>query len=96
MGRRPAYVPEWTPAEDGIGQALLRIVARYAEVAIARLNQSPDKNRVAFLDTLGISLIPAQPARAVVVFQPLPLGVDSRIAAGTQVGAQVAGQLEPI
>jgi len=94
--RCPAYVPEWIPVEDGMGQALLRIVARYAEVAIARLNQSPDKNRLAFLDTLGISLIPAQPARAVAVFQPMPLGVDSRIAAGTQVGAQAAGQPEPV
>ncbi|MGH8555092.1 MAG: hypothetical protein ACREUD_05945, partial [Gammaproteobacteria bacterium] len=96
LTRRPAYVPEVNPSEGGAAQALFRIFARYMEVVTARLNQAPDKNLLAFLDMLGISLIPPQAARAPVVFTPLPETGDGRIEARTRLGAQVAGRPEPI
>jgi hypothetical protein len=75
---------------------LLQIFARYMQVVIDRLNQAPDKNLLAFLDMLGISLIPARAARAPVVFAPLPNAIDGRITAGTRLGAQVADRPDPV
>jgi hypothetical protein len=66
--RIPAYVPTWRPAPGAPSQAILQVVARYMEVLVERLNAAPDKNRLAFLDLLGESLIPARGARAPVVF----------------------------
>ena len=51
------------------GPALARIFARYLYAVIQRLNQAPEKNKLAFLDTLGLSLVPAQAARAPIVFE---------------------------
>jgi hypothetical protein len=96
LARRPAYVPEWIPAKEGAAQALLQIFARYMQVVIDRLNQAPDKNLLAFLDVLGISLIPARAARAPVVFEPLPNVIDGRISAGTRLGAQVPDRPDPV
>jgi hypothetical protein len=96
LARRPAYVPELIPAEDQPSWALLQIFSRYMETVIDRLNQAPDKNLLAFLDMLGVSLIPARAARAPVVFLPLPTGVDGRIPAGTRVGAEVPGRNDPV
>ncbi len=96
LARRPAYVPELSPAVGGPAQALLQIFARYMEVVIDRLNQAPDKNLLAFLDMLGISLIPAQAARAPVVFEPLPNAGDGRITAHTRLGAQVPDLPDPL
>src|SRR5262249_38766527 len=70
--------------------------ARYMQLTIDRLNQAPDKNLLAFLDMMGISLIPAKPARAPVVFRPRPNSLDGRIEAGTRLGATVAGAPAPI
>lgn len=96
LARRPGYLPGWLPASGQGGWGLLQILARYAEVIIDRLNQAPDKNKLAFLDMLGISLIPAQPARAPVVFEPLPNAGNGRIPAGTRLGAEVPGRSEPL
>jgi predicted phage baseplate assembly protein len=96
LARRPAYVPEWIPAKEGTAQALLQIFARYMQAVIDRLNQAPDKNLLAFLDMLGVSLIPARAARAPVVFEPLPNATDARIAAGTRLGAQVPDRPDPV
>src|SRR5437870_3789857 len=66
----PHYTPEW-PArdEEDAGVVLLKIFSRIAEQVIQRLNRTPDKNFVAFLDMLGISLLPARPARVPVQFR---------------------------
>lgn len=65
----PYYVPELDVSEDrGVGVALLKIFAGMQELIIDRLNKVPDKNFVAFLDMLGVRLLPAQPARAAVTF----------------------------
>lgn len=75
----PHYTPEW-PASDekDSGIALLKIFSQISESVINRLNQVPRKNFVAFLDMLGIKLLPAQSARAPLTFQ-LAKGTDKEI-----------------
>lgn len=92
----PGGVPGWIPADGKAGKALLQIYARYLEVLAERLNQAPDKNRLAFLDQLGMNLIPAQAARVPLVFQPLPTIRDGRVPAGTRAGAKVKDLPDPI
>ena len=94
--RIQSYVPGWIPGVYGPSSALLHIYARYLEVLVERLNQAPDKNKLAFLDLLGINLIPAQGARAPLVFQPLPSLGDGRVPAGSKAGAQVKGLPDPL
>lgn len=96
LRRIPSYAPGWIPGVQGPGRALLHIYARYLEVLVERLNQAPDKNKLAFLDLLGINLIPAQGARAPLVFQPLPSLGDGRVPAGSKAGAPVKGLPDPL
>ena len=87
LQRRLGYVPEWEPPEQGTGVALTWIFARYVQAIIQRLNQAPEKNKLAFLDLLGLDLVPAQAARAPIVFQLIEQAPESRAPAGTQVAA---------
>ncbi len=87
LARRPGYVPDWLPAANTAGNGLAWIVARYLQVVIQRLNQAPDKNRLAFFDQLGIGLVPAQSARAPIVFTLTQGAADSHAPAATQVAA---------
>jgi baseplate J-like protein len=68
------YAPHYTPelnlsARQDVGVALMRIFAQLAEAVSTRLDRAPQKNFVAFLDRLGIVLLPARPARAAVTFR---------------------------
>ena len=92
---QPAFVPELQAAPLGTTAALTQILARFSAVITQRLNQAPDLDKLAFLDMLGISLIPAQPARAPLVFQPFALVANSQIAAGTRAGASLPGISAP-
>ena len=66
----PHYVPDLDLAEqEGVGPALMRIGAHLGEAVAARLDRAPDKNLVAFLDRLGVTLLPARPARVAVTFK---------------------------
>ena len=76
---QPAFVPELPPAPEGTTAALVQILARFSSIVVQRLNQAPDLDELGFLDMLGINLIPAQPARAPLVFTPLPLIADGHI-----------------
>lgn len=94
------YLPEEfrEPLQTGITAALIKIFARFSEIVIQRLNQVPDKNFLAFLDLLGASRLPPQPARVPLTFS-LAAGsaVDAVVPAGTQVAAPPAeGQSEPV
>lgn len=87
QARRPGYLPDWKPAANDAGYALALIASRFANAVLQRLNQSPDKNKIAFLGMLGEQPSPARPARAPIVFQ-LASGVAGGSApAGTQVAA---------
>jgi uncharacterized phage protein gp47/JayE len=87
LQRRLGYVPEWESPKQGTGVALSWIFARYVQAIIQRLNQAPEKNKLAFLDLLGLDLVPAQAARAPIVFQLIEQAPESRAPAGTQVAA---------
>ena len=64
--RRPGYVTEWEPLNlpKGPDTAITFVWARYLESILQRLNRAPEKHKLAFLEMLGIELIPAQSARA--------------------------------
>lgn len=82
---------------EGVGAALIAIFSHFSEIVIERLNQAPEKNFLAFLDMLGVSLAPLQPARAPLTFF-LAAGstADAVVPAGTQVAATLAeGETEP-
>ena len=97
MRRRvPAYAPEWEPAPGGLGDASIRIQARFLEVLSSAVVQAPRKNQLAFYDRLGIELLPAHAARAPLAFAPVLEAGHSRVPAGTRVGASVPGRPEPI
>jgi hypothetical protein len=61
----PQYVAgrQQDPENRGAAEALLRIFARYCEVLIKRLNKHQRTISWHFLNLLGASLAPAQPAR---------------------------------
>lgn len=75
------------PDKDA-SRALVEIFGRYAELIIERLNQVPNKNQLAFLDLIGASLLPPQPARVPLTFS-LADGsiVDGLVPARTQVAS---------
>ncbi len=98
------YAPNWqefdpvTGKPKGISAALIGVFARFAEITIGRLNQVPNKNFLAFLDLLGASLLPPQPARVPLTFS-LAAGstTDAVVPEGTQVAAPPAeGEKEPV
>ena len=96
LQRLPGYVPGWTPPPGGPGQAIVQIFSRYLEILAQRLNLAPDKSKMAFLDQLGLNLLPAQAARAPVVFQMAPQARDGRAPAATKLAAQVQGRDTPL
>ena len=86
--RLPGYVPGWLPEDPSLSSALMRIFARYLDIFAVGLNQVPDRSRMAFLDMLGIGLLPAQAARAPLIFtltENAP--VDVTLPRGSQVAA---------
>jgi uncharacterized phage protein gp47/JayE len=84
---RSGYVPDWLPPERGADAALLQIAAHYLQAIARRLNQAPDKNKLAFLELAGVRLVPAQPARAPMVFVLADDAADVRLPAGTRLAA---------
>jgi len=82
---------DWRPRTDGqtdAGGALIRIFARFAELVVDRINRAPDKSYLAFLNLIGTSLIPPQPARVPLTFQLAANSpVDAVVPAGTQAAA---------
>lgn len=92
LRRAPGYVPEWNSVGPSKGEALLRVFARYMETLQAGLDCVPERSRLAFLDMLGIGLLPAQGSRAPLVFSlvensPLDVSFPAR--------SEVAAQLLP-
>ncbi|HEX7527200.1 MAG TPA: hypothetical protein VF327_12880, partial [Gaiellaceae bacterium] len=94
--RLPAYVPGWRPQDGGAGDALLRIYARFLDALGERIDRAPDKNELAFLDLLGLELLPAQAARAPVVLATMPQLGDGRAPSGTRLAAKSPGGGDPI
>jgi predicted phage baseplate assembly protein len=69
VARIPVHTPEWTnfnAADPGI--TLIHLFAHLTESMLYRANQIPERNRLKFLQLLGIGLNPAQEARGLVAF----------------------------
>jgi len=87
-GLIPKYAPQWTDhGPSDIGITLVELFAWLVEGLTYRLNQVPDKNYLAFLNLLGITRDPPEPARAFLTFSATPNPVN--VPKGTQ--AQTAG-----
>ena len=93
---QPAYVPELQPNSSGPVWALAQILGKYVQAVVERLNQAPDKNKLAFLDLFGVNLLPAQAARAPLVFKPITGTGNSRVPARTRAGAKLPGVTNPL
>lgn len=87
LARRAGFTPEWLARPKSAGAGLASIAAGYLETVAQRLNQAPDKNKLAFLDSAGLGLIPAQAARAAVVFQVAAQSPGGSAPAGTALAA---------
>jgi Baseplate J-like protein len=85
--RLPGHVPKWNPTDKSAGAALGQIFSHFIVAILHRLNQAPAKNKLAFLDLLGLRLVPAQAARAPIVFKLSDGATDSSAPAGTQIAA---------
>lgn len=80
----PKYAPQWTdhnPSDLGI--TLIELFAWLGEGIIFRLNQTPEKNYLAFLNLLGITRDPPSPARTHLTFTS-GAAVPVVVPAGTQ------------
>jgi len=69
VARIPVHTPEWTnfnSADPGI--TLIQLFAHLTESMLYRANQIPERNRLKFLQLLGIGLNPGQEARGLVTF----------------------------
>src|SRR2546423_9198074 len=85
------YAPQWREqdAPSGLSAALVGIFSRFSEIVIQRLNKTPEKNLLAYLDMLGLSVLPPQPARVPLTFF---LTAGSLTHAGVPPGAQSPAQ----
>ncbi|MEZ4368346.1 MAG: putative baseplate assembly protein [Kofleriaceae bacterium] len=93
----PRYAPEWTnhnPSDPGI--TVIELAAWMTDLLIERLNQVPDKNYVAFLNLLGISLRPPRSARALVQFALVEQAAMQRVPRGTQVSTPQATERDTV
>ncbi|MCH8908017.1 MAG: hypothetical protein IH840_13090, partial [Candidatus Heimdallarchaeota archaeon] len=96
--RKPSWLGFDPRNPLGVNATLIGIFSRFAEIVIERLNQVPEKNFLAFLDLLGASRLPPQPAKVPLTFS-LAAGtsVESVVPIGTQVAAAPAeGKKEPV
>ena len=87
QNRQHGYLPQWNPAPKSAGAAIGPIFARFLAAIQQRLNQAPAKDKLAFLDLLGLRLVSAQPARAPIVFSLAQGASDTSAPEGTQVAA---------
>lgn len=97
-GLAPFYTPEWkADDESGGGAALLKIFARLLEGVIRRLNDAPLKHYIAFLEMIGVKLLPAVAARAPLTFT-LSKGTKDAVTipARSQAAAPAADGGDPI
>jgi|GEM_PF-823222 hypothetical protein len=92
----PFYTPEWNYKTKDAGFALLKIFAQIFEGIIGRLNRVPDKGFIEFLNMAGVGLLPAQQARAPLVFnlskgapEPVLIPTGVQAAAKTDNGEQI-------
>lgn len=67
LARIPIHTPEWThtgPSDPGV--TLVELFAFMAESLLYRANLIPERNRLKFLQLLGVPVLPASPAHGLV------------------------------
>jgi predicted phage baseplate assembly protein len=88
------YCPEWTDynlSDPGI--TLIELFAWMTEQLTYRLNQVPEKNRIRFMDLMGIRLQPASSARVELTFRlsaSFPISPEDTTTAMVPQGLEVA------
>lgn len=88
------YVPEWKGYQHPTGDAgvmLHRIFTRLLEITLERLNKAPGMNLDAFLNAMGVSLLPPIPARVPLTFSLTSGTAPTRVPQGTRVGIAPKG-----
>ncbi|MEV7870349.1 putative baseplate assembly protein [Streptomyces sp. NPDC088124] len=90
--------PEWTDHNvSDPGVTLVETVAHMADQIVYRLNRVPEKNHLAFLDLIGITLFPPSAARADVTFWlSAPQQQPVILATGTEVGTTRSQEEEAV
>ncbi|PZS00319.1 MAG: hypothetical protein DLM67_01490, partial [Candidatus Nephthysia bennettiae] len=68
----PGYLRYWRPQAGRSGYALLQFISRYSALVAGSLDGALGKAELAFLDAMGIDLLPPQAAAAPVVFELMP------------------------
>jgi len=69
LARIPIHTPEWTNFnQSDPGVTLVQLFAFLTETLIYRANQIPDRNRIKFLQLLGVPLQPSSSAQGIVTF----------------------------
>ena len=67
LARVPAHTPEWVPQQSGDpGRTLVELFAWLADTLLYRANLVPERQRLAFLQLLGMPMQPARAARGLV------------------------------
>lgn len=94
MSHLPGYIINWTPSDGTPGMAILQIFSRYMNLLTKRANSLPLRSQLAFLQMLGISQLPAQAARAPLVFTLIENSlIDSPLLIGSRIASR-GGQAE--
>jgi hypothetical protein len=90
LARAPGYIPEWLLSDATPAYALLAILARDVEIQATAENGMPGCAQLAFLSTLGNSLLPAQSARTPLIFQLMPNApMDVTLPENSQIAAKL-------
>jgi predicted phage baseplate assembly protein len=67
LARVPAHTPEWTPQQIGDpGRTLVELFAWLADTVLYRANLVPERQRLAFLQLLGMPMNPARAAKGLI------------------------------
>ncbi|MDB9315284.1 baseplate J/gp47 family protein [Spirulina sp. CS-785/01] len=83
-----SYTSWIVPNQTDVGLAAIRIFGRMAHLVKERLNQVPERNRLAFMNLVGTSLTPPKPARVPITFQRTAGSpVDVLVPTHTQIAA---------
>jgi len=94
----PFYTPEWNALQEkDAGSGLVNIYLNMFEQMVQRLNNAPYKNFVAFLDMMGIKILPAQSAEAWVTFKLVDGAIENvLVPKGTEIAGTAPGGDEVI
>jgi hypothetical protein len=90
----PGYLRYLRPQPGKSGYAILQVLSRYCSLVISARNDAVAKGKLAFLDAMGIDLLPPQAAMAQVVFELTPSSpTDSVLPQNSQVAAPASPTL---